>query len=359
MNKNEKLYKTLFLSPFRYLKPSVRTEAYFILVLLIPQLIMLGLTKSFDSLILILASCIASCLVEGVDLFFQKKDKFSWVIALLNGIMIGLLLPASFPVFPVFVISLCVLLINRYILGGFANSWINSIAITVAICWIIGMKFFPPVSLSLAELQTRNPALALIQNGTFSINSLDAEITAFLNQKVFSIFKVSIPDGYVSLFWDSQSAIPAFRFNFITLISSIILIGFDIMNPIIPVTYIAVYSVLVRFIAPFFYNGPLMQGDIILAMLTSGTLFCTFYLLQWPGTTPFTNRGKFTYGIMAGIAAFFIVGCGTSPSGAVFTILIINVVSLLIQSFENKLYSDFSETVLSERVKNVKEGTDA
>lgn len=359
MKNNKNLYKTVFLSPFKYLKPSVRTEAYFILTLMIPQLIMLAVTKSYNSLLIIAVTTISSNLVELIDKNFQKKDKFSWEISSIRGILIGLLLPSGFPLIPVFFITFVALALNKFILGGFANSWVNPIAITIAVCWIVGMKFFPQVSVTLNELQTKNPALTLIQNGTFPINSFDVRITTFLNQKVFSLFKVSIPDGYVSLLWDSHSSIPAFRFNLITLLSSILIIGFDIIHPLIPGIFILTYSLLVKFAAPFFYNGQFMQGDIILALMTSGTLFCTFFILQWHGTIPLTNRGKTAYAVIAGIIAFLIVGCGTSPSGAVFTVLFMNIISLLIQSVENYFSERFSLTVLKEKVKQIKEGINA
>lgn len=347
------------LAPFKYLKPSVRTESYFFLSLLVLQLLLLVFTKSWNSLFVVFSAVFASVFSEAIDLRFQEKDRFTWTICVIKGILIGLFLPSSFPVIPVFFVSFCVFLVNRYILGGFANSWINPVAVTVAVCYIIGLKFFPEVSVTLSDLQSRNPALALIQNGTFPVNQEDLKITAFLNRKIFSAFKVSIPDGYVSLLWDSHSSIPAFRFNFLTIVSSIALLSFDIISPIIPTCFIFVYSLLVRFVSPFFYQGPLFQGDVILALFTSGTLFCAFFLLQWHGTVPLTNRGKVFYGIFSGIIAFLIAGAGTSPSGMVFTVLILNIVALLIENVENHYSSKFAVDVLKKRVQAVREGENA
>lgn len=355
----KKQNKIVSLAPFKYLKPSVRTESYFFLFLLVPQLLLLVLTKSWNSLSIVFSAVLGSLLVEAIDIHFQKKDKFTWTIAVIKGILIGLFLPSSFPLLPVFFITFFTLLVNRYILGGFANSWINPVAATVAICYIIGLKFFPEVQVTVTDLQTRNPALALIQNGTFPVNQEDLKITAFLNRRIFSIFKVSIPDGYVSLLWDSHSAIPAFRFNLLTIVSSVVLLSFDIISPIIPSCFVFTYSFLVKFAAPFFYNGPLFSGDVILALLTSGTLFCSFFILQWHGTVSLTNRGKFFYGIFGGATAFLIAGAGTSPCGMVFTVLILNILTLLIENVENHYSSKFAENILKKRVQGVKEESDA
>ena len=68
--------------------------------------------------------------------------------------------------------------------------------------------------------------------------------------------------------------------------------------------------------------------------MTSGTLFCSVFLLAWMGTTPVTTPGKIIYGAVAGVIAFFIVGCGTSPAGTIFTVILVNIISLLLQQTE-------------------------
>ena len=52
-----------------------------------------------------------------------------------------------------------------------------------------------------------------------------------------------------------------------------------------------------------------------------------------------TNFGKLLYGVVVGIIAFFITGCGTSPIGAMFTVLFANVISPIILLIEDKIYS--------------------
>ena len=359
MKNKENLYKSIFLGPFTYLRPSVRTEAYIVLSLLLLQVAMLFVTKSFDSLLIILASLLAAFAVEFLNKNQSYKNLFVIISSAIRGLVIGLLLPSNFPPVAVFFIAFFVLFINKHTLGGFANSWINPAAVTVAICWIIGVRFFPAIELPGTAFQSKNIALLLIQNGTFPLNSFDVTVTNFLNRRLFSLFGVSIPEGYFSLLWDSHASIPAFRFNLLTIISSIVLLGTDVLNPIIPGVFIFTYGILVKVAAPFFYDGTIFQGDVILALLSSGTLFCTFFLLQWHGTTPFTNRGKWLYGFFAGVLAFFILGIGLSPAGFAFIILITNILSLFIQSVENHFLKDFTSSVLLQQVKAVKEGNDA
>ena len=359
MTFRNELHQNTSHKPFKYLKLSVITDSYLILGMLLLHVLMLALTKSVSALIVVFASVFAACLVEALHAGFHKKQFFAWTVAVIHGIIIAFLLPEHYPPLTVFCVVFCVLFVNTFLLGGFANSWINPICAAVAICWILGMKFFPAMGISFADLQTKNPALILIQNGTFPTSAVDPKITSFLNTKIFSAFGVSIPEGYVSLFWDSHSIIPAFRFNFLTLISSLVLFSLDVFGLLIPAFFALSYGLLVKIATPLFCGGNLFSGDLLLAFLTSGILFCTLFVIQIPGTTPLTNRGKICYGVAAGFLAFFLVGAGTSSIGAVFTILTINLISLLIQTVENNYQRNYETQVLYPKVQAIEEGIDA
>ena len=136
--------------------------------------------------------------------------------------------------------------------------------------------------------------------------------------------------------WDTHSLIPAFRFNIVTILSSIVLFCDGGISPLIPGIFIGVYAVLVRLFFPALNGGLLNTGDIILAIGTSGTIFCSVFLLQWFGTHPITLTGKILFAVISGIIAFLIVGCGTSPIGMIYTIVISNILNLLIRVVEEK-----------------------
>lgn len=353
-------YMTVSLRPYKYLSPSVHTKVHAFLLVLIPQVALLFATHSWNALCVVASAVAASFAVVGIDCFFVSHTRvFDWTSALVRGLIIGLLIPSTYPVFSVFLITLCVLLVTTYVLGGFAHAWVNPVALTVAVCWLLSTDLFPAFSLRAEDLQVKNVALSLIQNGTFPTMAIDARITAFLNKNVFSLFGVSIPEGYMSLLWDSHSLIPAFRFNVLTLVTSIFLISFDIIAALIPAIYLVVYCLLVRFLAPVFYGGTVGQGDMLFALLTSGTLFCTIFLLQWYGTTPITITGKVAYGFFAGLFAFLIVGVGDSGVGSVFTVLVINVIAPVIAMLETAAEKHYLTAELMPRVQAFKDGQHA
>lgn len=348
-------YQNITLKPFSYIIPSVGSATKGMLLLLVPQLIMLMITKSYGSLLRIAITLVASLAAEGIYIGCIKSHKSFVLPAAIQGVLIGMLLPSTYPPVAIFFITLCTLLLTKYAFGGFSSSWANPIAVTVAVAYFVNMSVFPQYLVTSSDLQTKNTALILIQNGTIPLSSADTAITAFLNRTVFKLVGLSIPDGYISLFWDSNSIIPAFRFNFITLISSLVLISLDMVDILIPAFFILVYSVLVRFVGPLVVHGTPGQGDILLALLSSGTLFSTLYILPWYGTTPLTKWGKILYGCFSGIVAFLVIGCGTSSAGYVFTVLIMNILSPVIQVIESKQVKQKIEKTIVPRLQVLRE----
>lgn len=324
------------LKPFCYIYPSLNMIISTMLIVLVPQVVMLFVTKSYQSLFLLVSSIFASHCAEALDKLAIRKKNYDFLIATFQGLVIGMFLPAGYPPVAIFFIVLVTLLISRYAFGGLASSWMNPVAITVIVSYAIGSVWFPTNIVTLEQLQIPNTSLALIQEGSLPVHSFDAKITSFLNENIFSLIGISIPNGFVSLIWDSGSVIPAFRFNLLTLIASLFLFAMQIVNWSVSGSFLLVYLILVRLFCPLIVGNPFGTGDILLALMTGGTLFTAFFVLSWFGTVPLTTGGKILFGSLAGVAAFLISGFGMSSAGAMFTVLSANILSLLIQLFEHR-----------------------
>ena len=308
-NSKEKKLKSgrISVKPFVYNIPSISSVSIRFIILLAIQVIMLFITKSYSALLLV-----GSTLIGAIAAAFVN------------------------PPTTAFIISFATIVIGRSIMFKGINNWLNISSVAVIIAWYIGRKYFPGFSVTAENLSLRNTSIYLIENGSFPIYSFDSTITSFLNKYIFYFFKVTVPEGYVSLMWDTHSIIPAFRFNLITIISSIIIFSDNAFSLIIPSLFLIVYGLLVRLFVPFLFGGYFNQGDIILAMLTSGILFCSVFLIQWYGTIPVTTGGKVILGILSGISAFAIIGSGTSPIGMAYNVIITNIISMIIRIFEEK-----------------------
>lgn len=337
LEKREKLKnQKLSVKPFVYIRPSISIISIKFLVLLGLQILMLLLTKSYNAFFVVLFSVFGACLAGLLTKLIYNNQLYELMATIIQGIFIGLLLPENYPVAIVCFISFLTLFISRTVVFKNINSWINVSILAVIIAWIIGKKYFPGFDITTDIVPLRNSSVYLIQNGVFPINSIDSYVTQFLNNTIFSLFKISIPEGYISILMDTHSVIPAFRFNLLTIVSSIVIFSDNSFSGIIPSIFLFVYLLLVRLFGPFMFGGILNQGDILLALLSSGTIFGAVFLIQWFGTIPVSVAGKIVLGFISGLLAFFIIGCGTSPIGMVYTILITNVFSMIIRVFEEK-----------------------
>ena len=346
------------INPFIYTRPSISAVTVRILILLLIQVVMLLFTKSYDAVIVIGTTTLGGIAAASVNFLIYHEKPFQFLNIIVQGIFIGFLLPQEFPVVVAFFITFFTLIISRCIFFKSVNCWINICCVAVMIAWFIGRQYFPQFIITKDLISLKNSSVYLLQNGSFPIYSLDSTITSFLNEKVFSIFKVTIPEGFVSLLWDTNSSIPAFRFNLLTIISSVIIFADNAFSFIIPTLMLCVYAVLIRLFGPIFFGGSFNQGDIILAFLTSGTLFCSVFLIQWYGTVPIFLSGKIILGILAGIIAFLVTGAGTSPIGMVYTVLITNFVNIFIRTFQEKNIPNNQSVTQESRNKSENQGNE-
>lgn len=335
--KDNKLKNQLIsVKPFVYIRPSISKISLRFIILLTLQVLMLLLTKSFSAFFVVLSSVIGATCAALLNKFITKEPKFQIMAIIIQGLFIGLLLPESYPLVAVFFISFSTLLVSRCLIYKNINSWVNISVVAVIIAWFVGSKYFPKFEMTSSLVSLRNSSVYLIQNSSIPISAIDSSLTQYFNSTIFNWFKVSIPEGFITLLWDTHSTIPAFRFNLLTIISSVVIFSDNSFSSVIPALFLFVYAVLVRLFVPFMFGGMFNQGDIILALLTSGTLFCAVFLIQWFGTVPISLIGKIFLGVISGVLAFFIMGCGTSPIGMVYTVLITNIFSMIIRVFEEK-----------------------
>ncbi|MCR4901092.1 MAG: RnfABCDGE type electron transport complex subunit D [Treponema sp.] len=344
--------KLVSLKPYIYEKPSISAVSLKILILLSVQIAMLFFTKSFDAILVIACSTIGALLASLIHYIFNKSNKFLILTNLIQGIIVGMLLPETYPPLTVMFISLITLIIFKYIFEDTENFWINIISVSIIIAFFIGRNYFPDYQITTDLFTTKNPSVALINNGVFPVYDFDSYVTGWLNSEIFSKCKVTLPQGLISMLWDTHSIIPAFRFNLLTVIASIVLFCDNSFTALIPAIFLTVYAILVRLFFPLMTGGDFNQGDIILALFTSGTLFVAVFMLQWFGTHPMTIVGKIIYSFFAGIVAFFIVGCGTSPIGMIYVVIICNILNLMIRSIEeNRMDKIMNRMITAKPVK--------
>ena len=329
------MYNKVSTAPFTGSNKSPSARTFLLWASVLPQVAMLFATQSWKSLAVIVCAVMGAALSEAENLADKKTRGLAIADSLFVGTLTGFFLPPDYPLASVFLITAIFMFVTKRVFGPRGTSWLNPVALTVVAAWFAGRSAFGGFAVCGADLASKNPSLALI-DGAMLTNGVDEKITFYLNDSIFRLFNVSIPNGYVSLFWDNHSPIPAFRFTFLTILSSLFLFSFDFKKPALPLFCLLVYYSMVKFVSPLLTGAPPMGGDVLLAMLSSGLLFAALFLLQWPGTCPNSFSGKITYAFFAGIFAFLFCGTGTSPAGAALTILFSNIISPSLQVLENR-----------------------
>lgn len=308
-----------------------------LLLTLIPQLLLLALEGNGYALLNVaLASlgAVAAELCRGKPGRLALKDG----TVIVSGFVIGLLLPQSYNPVLVPAVAFLGVLAARVVFGGTGSYWVNPAAIAVAIAWISQPTAFPLPLVTPDGISTVGEAFGAFKLDNFKAAPFDQSLTDGINWFLSLGTKIRVPEGYVTLFVNSPSIIPAFRFNALILTASIVLISLDAIDWVVPAAFIGTYAAGLRFFAlgtP--WDGTGATGDILFGFLTGGVLFTAFYLLPDYATSPRTTFGKVLTGIAAGLASVLFCGPGGSPVGAVFTVLIANTAAPLIEFAENRL----------------------
>lgn len=324
-------------APFLLTRPTVSRMSVIMTLTLLPQIIILSVEQNFIAITAIGLAVIGSLVAELCSSLLKEKNTFGDGTALVAGILAGLLLPSTLNFFLILSVSFFGFFIARVLFGGNGSYWMNPVAVVVCIAYISQPSAFPPFLISGDGVQTVGNAFDALRLDHFTQLISDQTITGLINSRFLGFFGIKLPEGYITLFWNSPSVIPAFKYNIITLVASIILLAMNIIDWIIPLFFLLTYSLCVWFFSLLPFGLGFSNGDILFALLTSGILFISFYVLPEYTSTPRTQAGKVVSGIVAGLFAFFLCGPGGSPVGAVFTVVLISAINPLIEYIENKV----------------------
>ena len=119
--------------PFVYNIPSISSVSIRIIILLMIQLFMLAITKSYSSLIVILTTVIGSLAAAFINHFISKEPAFNFMPIIIQGLFFGLMLPETFPPSTAFIISFATITIARSIVFRGINGWLNISIVAVII----------------------------------------------------------------------------------------------------------------------------------------------------------------------------------------------------------------------------------
>lgn len=314
--------------PFLHTSRSCKAINLSLLLLLLPQIAVLFLYHEIYAVLNIFSSTTATLICQSI-VYYKEKTTFKIPLeALLQGLFIGFFMPINMGFGFVFICAFLGFSITRVIFGK-SGRWVHSTTIILLIAYIS----YPDLFTFTQATKTLSAEVTPLSNSPFPFISLDAYITSFLNSNILNNLGITLPQGYISLFWNTSSLIPACRYNLLTIIASIIFLSFKIYDYTISIVFIFVYSFFVYCFSNM-SEVSFLSGDILSSIMGGGIMFMVFFLLGEPHSFPKTPLFKIIAGIIMAFVSFIISKEHVSFITLSFVSIIINIISPYIEEFE-------------------------
>ncbi|MBQ3057886.1 MAG: RnfABCDGE type electron transport complex subunit D [Clostridia bacterium] len=245
---------------------------------------------------LVLAVCIASCFIFEFlwNIIFKKQQSAFDLSAIVTGLLLGMNLPSTIPLWMAVVGSFVAIVIVKQLFGGIGHNFANP-AMTAR---IVLMVSFPVAMTSYIEpftvdaVSSATPLAALYGDAASAVTVKDA-------------------------FFGIQGGCIGETSAFLLIIGGLYLVLRRVINAIIPVCFIGTVAL-----------ASLIAGQNVgLCVLSGGLMLGAIYMATDYTTSPTTNLGKAIFGICCGLITFIIRNFGALPEGVSYSILLMNILT--------------------------------
>jgi len=261
------------------------------------------------ALVILITTILSALITEAI---FQKVRKKSLSLndgsALVTGLLLGLTLPPTLPVWMAIVGGVVAVGLGKMVFGGLGQNIFNPALVGRAFLLITFPVHMTTWLKPLDSISGATPLNLLKMEGT-KINYLDLLI------------------GNVAGSIGETSAI-------LILVGGIYLLYKKCIDWRIPLSYLGTV-----FIVTF-----LLGRDPIFHLLSGGLMLGAFFMATDMVTTPITKKGRWIFGIGAGIILVIIRIYGGYPEGVLYSILFMNALTPLINRYtKGKVFGEVSK----------------
>ena len=216
----------------------------------------------------------------------------------------------------------------KHSFGGLGSNWMNP-----ALGGWLFVRFSWPESFS----------MALEFDGQYGyvqgVGSLaDLAIRDFLNRTVFPLLGAELPAGYIDVFWLQAPGIIADRAVLALLVLVAAMFAFRSSRWWVSVAYLAVFALLARMAGDIPFGGYWWEGDILMALLSGGTLVTAFVLLAEPSSGAKSMPGALVMAVFAAALSFAFRYFGGEAYGGFFAVALVNALAPLLRGLERRLF---------------------
>lgn len=296
LSSTESVYKIMW-SVVGALVPAVAASIYFF-----------GLSAFW-----MILSCILAAVITEAIINFVKKDGLTIKdgSAVITGLLLALTLPPSFSI------------------GGGVLGAVFGIAVGKQIFGGLGYNIFNPALLGRAFLQAAFPVA--MTTWTYPQTTKYATIDAVSTATPLGMFKFEhILTDYGDLLLGNVSGSLGETSVIAIFLGALYLIGKRYADWRIPVSFIGTVFLVGGL---FWLVDPVKYPDPVFHLLSGGLMLGAFFMATDMVTSPITPKGSWIFGIGAGILLLMIRLYGGLPEGVMYSILLMNAVTPLINRY--------------------------
>jgi len=218
------------------------------------------------------------------------------------------------------------ILVVKHSFGGLGSNWMNP-----ALGGWLFMRFSWPEAFS--------PAFAAQSEylqGSGSV--VDQSVRDFMNRTVFTFLGAELPPGYIDIFWMEAPGLIADRAVLSLFLLIAVMFAFRTSRWWVSVVYLAVFALLVRMVGDLSFEGYLWEGNVVLALLSGGTLVTAFVLIAEPSTSAKSIRGTVLVAVFAAVLSVLFRYFGGEFYGGFFAVALVNALVPLLRRLERRLF---------------------
>lgn len=299
-------------SPHIHKNEAVSSIMLDVIIALIPATVM-GVYYFGINAALVILTAIAACIISeyAYQKIMKKPITVGDLSAVVTGLLIGLNMPVSIPLWMVVIGSVFAIVIVKQLYGGIGKNFLNPALCArcfMLVAWASAMTTFTEPLMGMDTVSSATP-LALL-NGS-SQGEVPSILKSFIGRTPGCIGETS------------AAAL---------LIGGLYLLFKRVISWRIPVSYLAVFALFMY----LFGKNP--QGldtyeFVVLHILSGGLILGVLFMATDYVTTPTTFWGQIIFGAGCGLLTFLIRTFGGYPEGTSFSILLMNLLTPLIDKF--------------------------
>lgn len=315
-------------SPFAHSGNSVNMAMLDVIISLIPVILASIIFFRMGSLLVLLTTTAAAVSFEYISrLILKRYNSCQDLSAVVTGLILGLTLPPSTPLIIAILGSLIAIVVVKQLFGGIGNNVFNPAAAARAFLLIAFSvpltNWVNPMTSTYVDATTSATPLSLVKTVMMNIKAGDMEAA----RTAYSVIE-SDAWGLIKLLFTGEVAGSLGETSALAIIIGLIyLIVKKRIHTEIVASYVGSAFVVAAILSSVYDLGPLFP---LISILAGSLLFgAVFMATDWV-TSPMTKKGRIIFGIGLGVLTIIIRTFSNFPEGVVFSILIMNMVTPLI-----------------------------